>query len=122
MSITVQKGFFKDQYLSNVREKLRFLYQRDPSIAHSEKKTILAYWKAYDGLASHVVNDIHAFEEWYLTATSNESITRCLRALREDGTLKASQDEINRRQQQAREYRRFWSEGKTHDPKGGSDV
>ncbi len=51
MSIAVQKGFWQDRVLADTRQKLAQLYFKSPRIAESEKRVILEYWQAYEGLA-----------------------------------------------------------------------
>ena len=56
MSLTFQKGFWQDTILANTKKKLAELYQKNPSIAESEKRAILEYRKAYDGLSVHNIH------------------------------------------------------------------
>ena len=69
MSLAIQKGFWQDAYLANTRQKLAELYQKNPDIAESEKRVILEYWKAYDGL-SHILGDkLTQFTSWFFKST-----------------------------------------------------
>lgn len=106
--LTKQLGFFNDVYLANAHQKLAALYHTNPSIVDSEKRAILEFWKAYDGLGEVLGDKLPQFTAWFFKSTSNETITRCLRALKEDGTIKLSPEKIQQRQEQEKEYRQFW--------------
>jgi len=108
MSITVQKGFWQDRVLADTRQKLAQLYFKNPSIAESEKRVILEYWQAYEGLAEVLSDKLRAFVTWFFDASSPETITRCLRALKEDGTIKLSPEKNKQRQEQEQEWRSYW--------------
>ena len=109
MSIAVQKGFWgHDKYLADARSKLAQLYFKNPEIANSEKKVIIEYWKAYDGLREALGDKIEPFRSWFLSSTSPETITRCLRALKEDGTIVLSPEKAKQRQEREREWRMYW--------------
>ena len=109
MTIAIQKSFFgQDVYLANTRQKLAELYQKNPDIAESEKRVILEYWKAYDGLCEILGDKLPQFTTWFFNSTSNETITRCLRALKEDGTIQLSPEKVNQRQEREQEYRQFF--------------
>ena len=95
MSIAVQKGFWQDKYLADARSKLAQLYFKNPEIANSEKRVILEYWQAYDGLSQALGDKTDAFKSWFLSATSPETITRSLRVLKEDGTITLSPEKAN---------------------------
>lgn len=108
MTLTIQKGFWGDTVLANTRNKLAELYHNNPNIAESEKRVILEYWKAYDGLTQVLGDKLTQFTSWFFNATSNETITRCLRSLKEDGTIKLSSEQLQQRQEREQEYRQFW--------------
>ena len=106
--INKQLGFFNDVYLANTREKLAELYQTNPSIAESEKRVILEYWKAYDNLSEVLGDKLSRFTDWFFKSTPNETITRCLRALKENGTIKLSSEKEQRRRDRERQHRNYW--------------
>jgi len=106
--LTKQLGFFNDVYLTNTRQKLAELYHTNPSIADSEKKAILEYWKTYDGLEEVLGDKIPQFTAWFFKSTSNETITRCLRALKEDGTIQLSPEKVKQRQEREHQHREYW--------------
>ena len=112
-SIPVQRSFFgPDKYLADTRRKLAALYFKDSSIVESEKRVILEYWKAYDGLSDTLGDKLPDFTEWFLTATSPETITRSLRALKEDSTIQLSPEKEKQRQEREQQYRSFWGNEK----------
>ena len=106
--LTKQLGFFQDVYLANARQKLAELYHTNPGIADSEKRAILEYWKAYDGLSEVLEDKLPQFTAWFFKSTSNETITRCLRSLKEDGTIKLSPEKIQQRQERENQHREYW--------------
>ena len=108
MSIAVQKGFWQDTYLANAKDKLAELYHENPEITKSEKRVILEFWKAYDGLPQILGEKLDSFTDWFLKTTSPETITRCLRALKEDGTILLDPEKIKQREEREQEWRQFW--------------
>ena len=112
MSLTVQKGFWQDNILASTRTKLAELYYKRPDIAKSEKRCLLEYWATYEGLEAILYDKWHEFEEWFLNATSPETITRCLRALKEDGTISITPKEERRRGEQENGWCRYWGNEK----------
>ena len=108
MSIPVQKGFWQDKVLADTRHKLAQLYFKNPEIADSEKRVIVEYWEQYEGLPQVLDSKLSDFISWFLTATSPETITRSLRALKEDGTITLSPDKKQQRQERAQSLRHYW--------------
>lgn len=108
MSIAVQKGFWQDRVLADTRQKLAQLYFKNPKVADSEKRVILEYWQAYEGLSEVLGDKLSSFISWFLSATSPETITRCLRALKEDGTIVLSPEKTKQRQEHEQEWRSYW--------------
>jgi hypothetical protein len=89
MSLMVQKGFWQDAVVGNVRQKMEELYLYHPGKLQSEKSSILAYWSEFEHLQDVLGESLKDFEHWFLKkATSPETITRCRRAMKEDGTIK----------------------------------
>ena len=109
MSITIQKSFFGDKYLADTRTKLAELYYKKPDIAYSERKCILEYWSTYEGLSGLLGNVWQPFIDWFLNTTSPETITRCLRSLKEDGTITLTRENQKKRQDRQNEWRQYWS-------------
>ena len=105
MSIAIQKSLFgQDKFLGDTRQKLAVLCSRNPRIAESEKRVILEYWKAYEGLAQVLEDRLNPFISWFFKATSPETITRCLRAIKEDGTIVISSEQARHRQEREQEW------------------
>ncbi|MFC2012648.1 hypothetical protein ACFLVU_05915, partial [Chloroflexota bacterium] len=109
-SIPIQKSLFgPDRYLADSRQKLAQLYFKNPQIAESEKKVIASYWQVYEGLAAILGDKWQSFYDWFLSAaTSSETITRCFRALKTDGTIKLDPEEQKQRQEKEQEWRQYW--------------
>ena len=112
MSITVQRGFWQDTYLADTRRKLAELYYKKPDIAQSEKRVILEYWSTYEHLSSLLDDKWTPFVDWFLNATSPETITRCLRALKEDRTITLSQKRVKQRKEREQDWRQYWGNEK----------
>ena len=106
--LTKQFGFWQDAYLANARQKLAELYHKNPEIAESEKRVILEYWQEFENLSGILGDKFTHFVSWFLKATSPETITRCLRALKEDGTITVSPEIARKRQEREQECRQFW--------------
>jgi hypothetical protein len=119
MSLAVQKGFWQDKVLADTRQKLAQLYFKNPQIAESEKRVILEFWQAYEGLDLVIRDKLQSFISWFSTATSPETITRCLRALKEDGTIIITPENAKRRQEQEQQWRHYWgNEARVRDTNG----
>ena len=110
--ITKQFGFWQDVYLANTRQKLAELYYLKPEIAQSDKTCLIEYWSAYEGLSDVLGDKSEAFTQWFRNATSPSTIERCLRALKEDGTIQLSHEQAGERQEQEQECRSFWGNQK----------
>ena len=113
MSVAVQKGFWQDKYLADTRQKLAKLYFKNPQISESEKRVILEFCQAYDGLAQVIGKQLHSFASWFSTATSPETITRSLRALKEDGTITLTPEARKGRPERQEEHRGYWGNEKS---------
>jgi hypothetical protein len=128
MSLTIQKGFWQDSILASTRTKLAELYYRKPDIAKSEKRCLLEYWAAYEQLDSLLGEKWEVFRDWFTKATSPETITRCLRSLREDGTVKTTDKERQERREQQDGWCQHWGNQKRQEPElvcspaGGDDL
>ena len=112
MSLTIQKGFWNDTVIANTRQKLAELYFNNPEIVESEKRVILEYWQTYDGLAEVLEDKLPAFVCWFHKATSHETISRCLRSLKEDGTIKLNHEDTETRKKNQQEWRHYWGNEK----------
>ena len=120
MSIAVQKSLFgQDKYLGDARQKLAELYFKNPRIAESEKRVILEYWQAYEGLSQVLEDKLNPFISWFFRATSPETITRCLRAIKEDGTIMMTREQAKQRQDKEKEWRTYWGNDKRGNGNNG---
>ena len=109
VSIPIQRSMFgPDKYFADTRQKLANLYYKNPEVFKKEKQVILEYWRNYEGLDDVLKDKLPSFIEWFKTNTSPETITRSLRALKEDGTIKLSPEQVQQRQEREQEYRQFW--------------
>ena len=87
-TLPVQKGFWQDAYIGNVRQKMEELNLYYPEALKSEKTSILAYWLEFEYLQDILGENWKQFRYWFLNkATSPETITRCRRAMKESDTL-----------------------------------
>jgi len=112
MSLPIQKGFWNDQVIANTREKIRELYHKSPDIAQSEKLCLLEYWSQYEGLSILIADKWPIFIEWFFNTTSPETITRCLRSLKEDGTIALTPEQTEKRQERENSHRKYWGNDK----------
>ena len=93
MTLMVQRGFWQDNFIGSTRTKLAELYSNNPSIAESEKRCMLEYWSTFENLQNVLGDKWNDFTNWFASSTSPETITRCLRGLREDGTIRGNGNE-----------------------------
>ncbi|MFC2024422.1 hypothetical protein ACFLTJ_02445 [Chloroflexota bacterium] len=112
MSIPVQKGFWRDNFLANTRIKMSELYYIDPDAMKSEKQCMLAFWSQYEQLDSILGDKWEAFQDWFNGCTSTETITRCMRSLKEDGTVSVTPNDNSRRRDNAEGWCRYWGNEK----------
>ena len=82
-------------------------YRENPEIANSPKLAILAVWKA-EGLGRILGDKLGEFSDFLISASSNETITRCLRSLKEDGTIQLTEEKAKRRQEREQDWRQYW--------------
>ena len=112
MSLTIQKGFWQDSILANTRTKLAELYYAEPEIAKSEKQCILGYWAKYERLEAILGEKWDEFKDWFTKATSLETITRCLRSLKETKTIDVTPEDEGQRREQESGWCRYWGNEK----------
>lgn len=110
--LTKQFGFWQDVYLANTRNKLTELYFKNHQVARSEKQCLLEFWSTYEHLSQLLGDKWEPFIQWFNGATSPETITRCLRALKENGTIVLSPEKDRERQESEKAYRSFWGSEK----------
>lgn len=109
VNIPIQRSMFgPDKSFADTRQKLAKIYYKNPQVFKKEKQVILEYWRTYEGLDEVLKERLPAFIHWFMTNTSPETITRSLRALKEDGTIQLSSDKIQERQEREQECRQFW--------------
>ena len=112
MSLIIQKGFWQDRVLADTRRKLAQLYYDTPQIFNNPKQVILHFWQAYEDLPQVLGDKLSSFAEWFSAATSPETITRCTRALKEDGTITVDTEDSEQRKEQEQEWRGYWGNEK----------
>lgn len=112
MSLPIQKGFWQDAVIANTREKLKDLYYKSPDIAQNEKLCILEFWGQYEGLKQLLGDKWLPFVEWFLNTVSTETITRCLRSLKEDGTITLTPEQTEKREKRETSHRTYWGNEK----------
>jgi len=106
--LPIQKGFWQDSVIANTREKLRELYYKSPDIAQSEKLCLLEFWSQYEGLSNLLGDKWLSFVEWFLNTTSPETITRCLRSLKEEGIITLTPEQSEKREKRENSHRKYW--------------
>ena len=109
MPLTVQKGFWgREKFLADTKQKLANLYYQKPEAFEKEKQVILEYWQTYEGLGNILKDKLPAFIDWFMSITSPETITRCLRSIKVDGTVRLGGEQIQQRQEREQEWHDFW--------------
>jgi hypothetical protein len=110
-----------DKYLGDTRQKLAILYNDKPELFKKEKTLILGYYEEFEGLSKILDDKWRVFEAWFMRVPSPETITRNLRALKEDGTIQLSEAQQQDRIDKEQQYRSFWgNEAKTRQQNGGN--
>ena len=114
MSLAIQKGFWQEKIIADTKRKLSELYSEKPQIADSDKRACLEFWQNYEGLADVLGEKLPSFISWFYSATSSATITRCLRGMKQDGTIPLTPEKQNYRQENAQNWRQYWSNGRFH--------
>ena len=109
MSLAIQKTLFgPEKVIGDARTKLAELYHYHPEYFDKEKTVIIQYWLEFDGLTEVLGDRVNDFIEWFRSVTSPETITRCLRSLKEDGTVQLSDQGKHQRQEKEHDWRMYW--------------
>ncbi len=105
MSLTVQKGFWQDTYIGNIRNKLSELCRNNPDMVTDERRILLEYWRIFDNLDAILGNRLTDFLSWWEGATLPETLSRALRSLKAEGIVPPEAE------QQELEGPQFWGKG-----------
>lgn len=101
------------QIIGDTESKLIDLYHQNPIIFNSIKRTLIEYWKT-EGLGQVLGDILPAFESWWLSsATTSETLTRCIRSLKERGVIELSDQEERERKEAQELYRDFYARRKS---------
>ena len=119
--LTKQLGFFEDVYIGNIRAKLSELCINNPDIVTDERKVLLEYWRTFDNLDSILGDKLPDFLSWWEHATLPETLSRCLRSLKEQGTVKVTHEDELQKHKQEQQWRSFWGNEKGMRENDGQD-
>ena len=110
-TVFIQKGFWQDNFIGTTRAKLEELYRNRPKAFEADKETMLAFWSQFENLEFIIGDKFQEFSDWFISrrATSPETISRCCRAMREDGTISSNPEESGQGKEQADNWRKYWS-------------
>lgn len=114
MGLPIQRGFFEDRYLAVAQQKVAELYFKNPQIAENDKRACIEYWQTYEGLGDVLGKKLPTFISWFYGATSTATITRCLRAMKQDGSIQLPQGKRRQREESARNWSQYWSNERFH--------
>ena len=106
--LLTQKGFWDDKNIGDTRQKLASLYHEKPEIFVEEKQVILGYYEEFEGLSKVLDDKWRVFVGWFLRVPSPETITRSLRTLKSDGTIRLSEEQKEERMQREQQHRFYW--------------
>ena len=106
--LTKQLGFWQDTIIANTRQKIAELCSYHPEIAQSDKRCMLEFWAIYEDLPELLDDKWQPFVDWFMKATSPETISRCLRALKENGTIQPDPGETTQGQERETHWRHYW--------------
>ena len=115
MTIGIQKTLWGyDKFIGDAKQKIIHLYQNHPEAFDSEKMLLLKYWEFYEQLDLVLGDKLEAFRSWFIRCTSPETLTRCHRSLKEDGTIQLSPEKQEQQQEREQEWRSFWGNRARH--------
>jgi len=115
MTIGIQKTLWGyDKFIGDAKQKMMHLYRNHPEAFDSEKQLMVKYWEFYEELDVVLEDKYESFKSWFLKATSPETLTRCHRALKEDGTIQLNPEKQEQQQEREQEWRSFWGNGARH--------
>ena len=114
MSIAIQKNLFGfDRFIGDTRQKLLHLYHKNPDTFNREILILIEYWCHYDGLEDILAEKLEPFKSWcFNRATPPNTISRCHRALKEDGSIPVSSKEQDDRREQESQWRNYFGNEK----------
>lgn len=122
MTIGIQKTLWGyDKFTGDAKQKMMHLYRNHPEAFDSEKELMFKYWEFYEQLDVVLEDKYEAFKSWFLRATSPETLTRCHRSLKEDGSIKLTTEEKGQRQESGNHWRQFWSNEKRFRGNNGNN-
>ena len=108
MTIAVQKGFWQDTYIGNIRQKLSELCKNNPNIVTDERHILVEYWRTFDNLDAVLEDRLPNFLSWWERATLPETLSRCLRSLKAEGIVKVSPEVEQQKQEQENQWRQYF--------------
>ena len=115
MTIGIQKTLWGyDKFIGDAKQKMMHLYRNHHEAFDSEKQLMLKYWEFYEQLDLVLEDKYGSFKSWFLKATSPETLTRCHRSLKEEGTIQLSPEKQEKQQEREQEWRSFWGSGSRH--------
>jgi len=75
---------------------------------------MLKFWEFYEQLDLILEDKLDSFKSWFLKCTSPETLTRCHRALKENGTIPLNPEKQEQQQEREQEWQSFWGSGSRH--------
>ena len=113
MTIGIQKTLWGyEKFIGDTRQKMEHLYRNHPEAFDSEKQLMIKYWEFYEQLDAVLGDKLEAFRSWFIRCTSPETLTRCHRALKEDGSIPFTDKEQKQHQEQEQQWRSYWGNEK----------
>jgi hypothetical protein len=113
MTVGIQKTLWGyDKFIGDSRQRMMHLYDSHPEAFDSEKQMMLKYWEFFEQLDLVLEDKLEAFRVWFLKCTSPETLSRCHRSLKEDGSISLNDTEREQRQEQGNQCRQYWGNEK----------
>ena len=98
-----------EKIIGDVRDKIMYLYEKEPEIVNSDQLLVVAFWGEFDGLRDVLGDRYDDFKKWLMNdATKTSYIERSRRSLTEAGTLKAREPVEEGRADKYEEERKYW--------------
>ena len=111
MTVPIQTSFLGlNRLMARMEEVLLEAYKDNPNIADNPREAMLAVWDS-EGLRDVLCDKYKAFRDFFLAATSSETITRACRKLKAEGRISETSDNREERRKQQDIWRQYMGNG-----------
>ena len=97
-----------EKIIGDVRDKIAYLYEKEPEIVNNDQFLVVTFWAEFDGLKDVLGDRYDDFKQWFMQATKTSYIERSRRSLTEAGTLPQREQVKEARADKEEEERKYW--------------